>query len=42
LQRNHPEDSARLLKLAQESVDLRWATYEHMAEQDPSEFQPME
>jgi len=42
LQRNHPEESARLMKLAQESVDLRWATYEHMAEQDPSEFQPME
>ncbi|MDQ6996224.1 MAG: pyruvate:ferredoxin (flavodoxin) oxidoreductase, partial [Mariprofundus sp.] len=42
LQRNHPEESARLMKLAQESVDLRWATYEYMAEQDPSEFQPME
>ena len=41
LQKNDPEESERLMKLAQESVDLRWATYEHMAGQDPSEFQPM-
>ena len=41
LQKNDPEESERLMKLAQESVDLRWATYEHMAQQDPSEFQPM-
>ncbi len=41
LQRSHPEEAERLMKLAQESVDLRWATYEHMAEQEPSEFQPM-
>ncbi|RLL50526.1 pyruvate:ferredoxin (flavodoxin) oxidoreductase [Mariprofundus sp. EBB-1] len=41
LQKNDPEESERLMKLAQESVDLRWATYEYMAEQDPSEFQPM-
>ncbi|ATX81068.1 pyruvate-ferredoxin/flavodoxin oxidoreductase [Mariprofundus ferrinatatus] len=41
LQRNHPEEAERLMNLAQESADLRWATYEHMAEQDPSEFQPM-
>ncbi|MFQ5345822.1 MAG: pyruvate:ferredoxin (flavodoxin) oxidoreductase [Mariprofundus sp.] len=42
LQRSHPEEAERLMKLAQESVDLRWSTYEHMAEQDPSEFQPVE
>ncbi|MDQ6983068.1 MAG: pyruvate:ferredoxin (flavodoxin) oxidoreductase [Mariprofundus sp.] len=41
LQRSHPVEAERLMKLAQESVDLRWSTYEHMAEQDPSEFQPM-
>ncbi|MDQ6999958.1 MAG: pyruvate:ferredoxin (flavodoxin) oxidoreductase [Mariprofundus sp.] len=41
LQRSHPEEAKRLMKLAQESVDLRWSTYEHMAEQDPSEFQPI-
>ena len=42
LQRSHPEEAERLMKLAQESVDLRWSTYEHMAEQDPSEFQPID
>ncbi len=41
LKRRHPEEAERLMKLAQESVDLRWATYEHLANQDPSEFQPM-
>jgi len=40
LQRNHPEEAARLMALAQESVDLRWQTYEHMARQEPSAFQP--
>lgn len=41
LQKSHPEEAERLMQLAQESVDLRWATYEHMAEQGSSEFQPM-
>jgi pyruvate-ferredoxin/flavodoxin oxidoreductase len=41
LQRNQPDEAERLMKLAQEAVDLRWATYEHMAKQDPSQFQPM-
>ncbi|OIO69482.1 MAG: pyruvate:ferredoxin (flavodoxin) oxidoreductase [Zetaproteobacteria bacterium CG_4_9_14_3_um_filter_49_83] len=41
LQRSHPEEAERLMRLAQESADLRWATYEHMAQQDPSAFQPM-
>ncbi len=40
LQKNNPEEAARLMKLAQESLDLRWHTYEHMAEQEPAEFQP--
>jgi pyruvate-ferredoxin/flavodoxin oxidoreductase len=31
----------RLMELAQESLDLRWHTYEHMAEQEPAEFQPV-
>jgi len=42
MQKNNPEESARLMQLAQESADLRWATYEHMSKQDPSEFQPMQ
>jgi len=41
LQKGNPEEAERLMELAQESLDLRWATYEHMAEQDPSEFHPM-
>ncbi len=41
LQKSNPEEARRLMELAQESVDLRWSTYEHMAEQEPSDFQPM-
>ena len=41
LLKSNPEEAERLMELAQESLDLRWATYEHMAEQDPSDFQPM-
>lgn len=41
LKNSHPEEAERLMTLAQESADLRWATYEHMAKQDPSEFQPI-
>jgi pyruvate-ferredoxin/flavodoxin oxidoreductase len=41
LLRNEPDEAERLMKLAQEAVELRWATYEHMAKQDPSQFQPM-
>ncbi len=40
LQKNNPEEAKRLMQLAQESLDLRWQTYEHMAKQAPSEFQP--
>ena len=41
LQKNNPEEAGRLMKLAQESLDLRWQTYEYMAHQEPAEFQPM-
>ncbi|VAW83463.1 Pyruvate-flavodoxin oxidoreductase, partial [hydrothermal vent metagenome] len=41
LQKNNPERAAYLMELAQESLDLRWQTYEHMAEQEPTEFQPI-
>ncbi len=40
LQQNHPEEAERLMLLAQESLDLRWQTYEYLAKQDPSGFQP--
>jgi len=41
LQKTNPVEAARLMKLAQEAADLRWATYEHMANQEPSEFVPV-
>lgn len=41
LQKNNPKEAERLMKLAQESLDLRWQTYEHMAEQEPHAFQPV-
>lgn len=41
LQKSHPERAERLMELAQQSADLRWATYEHMSRQDPSLFQPV-
>ncbi len=40
LQKSNPMEAKRLMALAQESLDLRWQTYEHMAEQEPAEFQP--
>ena len=40
LQKNNPEEAKRLMALAQESLDLRWQTYEHLSKQEPSEFQP--
>ena len=41
LLRNEPDEAERLMKLAQEAANLRWATYEYMANQDPSQFQPV-
>jgi len=41
LLKNNPKEAARLMKLAQESLDLRWQTYEYMAQQEPAEFQPI-
>jgi len=40
LQRTHPEDAERLMQSAQELVELRWQTYEHMAKQEPAKYQP--
>ncbi|MCW8830588.1 MAG: thiamine pyrophosphate-dependent enzyme, partial [Gammaproteobacteria bacterium] len=40
LQINQPDEAERLMQLAQESLDLRWQTYEHLANQAPSDFQP--
>ena len=40
LQRTHPEEAERLMQSAQELVELRWQTYEHMAKQEPAKYQP--
>jgi pyruvate-ferredoxin/flavodoxin oxidoreductase len=40
LTQTHPEEAAKLLQSAQELVELRWQTYEHMAKQEPAKFQP--
>ena len=39
LLKTHPETAEALMKSAQELVDMRWATYEHMANQKPAKFQ---
>jgi len=41
LQRTDPEAAEYLMEVAQQLVELRWETYEHMAKQDPREFQPV-
>ena len=40
LTKTHPEDAEQLMQSAQELVELRWQTYEHMAKQEPAKFQP--
>ena len=40
LLKTHPEEAEKLMRSAQELVELRWQTYEHMANQAPSKFQP--
>ena len=39
LLKTHPEAAEQLMKSAQELVELRWQTYEHMASQEPAKFQ---
>ena len=41
LTRSHPEEAEHLMNVAQQLVDLRWQTYEYMAGQEPSHFQPV-
>jgi pyruvate-ferredoxin/flavodoxin oxidoreductase len=40
LLKTHPDEAEKLLRSAQELVELRWQTYEYMANQPPSKFQP--
>ena len=41
LTRTHPEEAERLMKAAQELVDLRWKTYVDMSGWDAKEFSPV-
>jgi pyruvate-ferredoxin/flavodoxin oxidoreductase len=41
LTRTNPEDAEKLLQGAQEQIDRRWQTYEHMQNQEPAKFQPV-
>jgi len=40
LHRQHPEEAARLLKIAEKSVQQRWAVYEEMATRNAADFHP--
>lgn len=39
LTKTHPEEAERLMQMAQETVDRRWQTYEHLSEQEPAQFE---
>jgi pyruvate-ferredoxin/flavodoxin oxidoreductase len=40
LTRTHPEEAEKLMQSAQEQIDRRWETYEHMQNQEPAKFHP--
>lgn len=39
LTKSDPEEAERLMQMAQETVDRRWETYEHLAKQEPAQFE---
>jgi pyruvate-ferredoxin/flavodoxin oxidoreductase len=39
LLKTHPDLAEKLMESAQEQIDRRWETYEHMASQEPAKFQ---
>ena len=39
LTRTHPEEAEMLMEMAQETVNRRWQTYEHLSKQEPTEFE---
>jgi pyruvate-ferredoxin/flavodoxin oxidoreductase len=41
LTRTNPEEAERLMQLAQEIVDIRWKSYEELAQSGASSFQPV-
>ncbi len=39
LTKTHPDEAEELMLMAQETVDRRWQTYEHMSKQEPTQFE---
>ena len=39
LLKNYPDEAKRLIQSAQESLDLSWETYAHLAQQGPAAFE---
>ncbi|MBT8080975.1 MAG: pyruvate:ferredoxin (flavodoxin) oxidoreductase [Gammaproteobacteria bacterium] len=39
LLKTNPDEAERLMQMAQEAVDRKWATYEHLATQGPAQFE---
>ncbi len=39
LTKTHPEEAEKLMQMAQETVNRRWQTYEHLSQQEPTEFE---
>ncbi len=39
LTKTNPEEAERLMQMAQETVNRRWQTYEHLAQQGPGQFE---
>jgi pyruvate-ferredoxin/flavodoxin oxidoreductase len=39
LTKTHPEEAEKLMVMAQETVDRRWQTYEHLSHQEPMHFE---
>ncbi len=39
LTKTHPEEAEKMMVMAQETVDRRWQTYEHLSQQEPTQFE---
>jgi pyruvate-ferredoxin/flavodoxin oxidoreductase len=39
LTKTNPEEAERMMQMAQETVSRRWQTYEHLAKQEPAQFE---
>jgi len=39
LTKTNPDEAERLMQMAQETVNRRWQTYEHLSEQEPTQFE---